>query len=66
MKNKRQHQHTNGHAEDEPASNAVSHEKIAARAYELWMDDGRCEGKQEQHWLDAERELQQTSSERNA
>jgi hypothetical protein len=32
-------------------------EKIRARAYELWDRDGRQHGRDEEHWLEAEREL---------
>lgn len=33
------------------------HDQIAVRAYELWQADGSPNGRDEQHWLDAEREL---------
>lgn len=32
-------------------------ERIRARAYELWDGDGRQHGRDEEHWLQAEREL---------
>ncbi len=32
-------------------------EKIAARAYEIWLESGRPEGKDEENWYRAEREL---------
>ncbi len=32
-------------------------EKIRARAYELWDSNGRQHGRDEEHWLQAEREL---------
>ena len=34
-----------------------SHERIAVRAYELWVAQGRPEGTQLTHWFDAERQL---------
>jgi len=32
-------------------------ERIRARAYELWEQAGRPEGRDSEHWLEAEREL---------
>lgn len=32
-------------------------EAIAARAYEIWQEEGCPEGQAEQHWLRAEQEL---------
>lgn len=32
-------------------------QKIAERAYYLWMERGCCDGSHEQNWLEAEREL---------
>jgi hypothetical protein len=32
-------------------------DEIAARAYEIWRESGCPEGKQEEHWYAAEREL---------
>jgi len=32
-------------------------EKIAHRAYEIWQESGCPEGKHDEHWLQAEREL---------
>ena len=34
-------------------------EQIAARAYELWMAAGRPNGRDKEHWLQAEREVRQ-------
>jgi hypothetical protein len=34
------------------------HDLIAQRAYELWQQEGRPDGRAWQHWLQAERELQ--------
>jgi len=36
----------------------VSHDQIAMRAYEKWVQHGRQHGHHMQHWLEAERELQ--------
>jgi hypothetical protein len=33
------------------------HEKIAERAYQIWQASGCAEGRQEEHWYQAEREL---------
>jgi len=35
----------------------VIHEAIAARAYEIWLRDGRRENQSETNWLEAECEL---------
>jgi hypothetical protein len=40
-----------------PATRALIHETIAARAYELWEKRGRPERQALDHWLEAEREL---------
>jgi hypothetical protein len=34
------------------------HERIRRRAYELWEQEGRPEGRAEEHWSRAEREVQ--------
>ena len=39
----------------------VAHEEIARRAYELWEQDGCPEGRSEQHWSEAERQLRGSS-----
>jgi len=36
--------------------NALEH-RIRERAYEIWNADGRADGKADEHWLAAEREL---------
>jgi hypothetical protein len=36
---------------------ALPSEKIAQRAYEIWVASGRPDGQQESHWYAAEREL---------
>lgn len=33
------------------------HDQIAHRAYQIWEADGRPIGREEKHWLQAEREL---------
>ncbi len=51
---------TNGRTATPPSSAmqvAPPPEKIALRAYELWQESGCPEGKQEEHWFRAEREL---------
>ncbi len=44
-------------AEQAPAAFSVTHEEIAARAYELWLKDGKRPGSAERNWLEAERQL---------
>jgi hypothetical protein len=39
------------------SSTAVSAEAISRRAYELWEQDGRPDGNDLRHWLQAEKEL---------
>lgn len=41
---------------------AVSAEQIAKRAYAIWQAKGCPNGQDQQHWLQAERELNQRSS----
>ena len=38
-------------------SSGVPHERIAKRAYEIWQSSGRPDGRHQDHWLQAEREL---------
>ncbi len=40
-----------------PAGGAVSREKIAERAYQIWQESGRPDGHDQEHWFQAEREL---------
>jgi hypothetical protein len=40
-----------------PTAGALSHEKIAARAYEIWQVTGRSHGHDQEDWFQAEREL---------
>jgi hypothetical protein len=40
------------------SSRGVEHDqRVRGRAYELWEQDGRPEGRDQAHWLEAEREL---------
>jgi hypothetical protein len=39
------------------ASIAPSPEVVAARAYEIYLEEGRPEGRQLEHWIKAEAEL---------
>ena len=36
---------------------AITHDQIAGRAYELWLEHGRPIGRDQVIWLQAEREL---------
>ncbi len=45
-----------------PTAAAVPSEKIAARAYEIWQQSGCPDGKQEEHWYRAERELRERTA----
>ena len=36
---------------------AVTHEQIAERAYQLWQESGQAEGWDQDHWIEAERQL---------
>ncbi len=40
-----------------PPASGPAPEKIAARAYQIWLESGRPEGKAEENWYRAEREL---------
>src|SRR3954471_10553632 len=44
------------------SSASASPETISRRAYELWEKDGRPEGSDLRHWLQAEQELRTSSS----
>jgi hypothetical protein len=35
----------------------VTYEQIAARAYEIWQQEGKPQGRETEHWLRAEEEL---------
>lgn len=40
-----------------PAVKGAFHKEIARRAHELWIQGGKQKGQDEQHWLEAEREI---------
>jgi len=44
-------------AESRPGGKAPAHEKIAARAQEIWRERGCPKGQDEEIWYQAEREL---------
>jgi len=44
----------------EMETGAIDHAEIAGRAYELFLADGSCHGRDVDHWLRAERELLQS------
>jgi hypothetical protein len=44
-------------AEQQSVREEVAHEEIARRAHELWEQDGRPEGRHEEHWMEAEKQL---------
>jgi hypothetical protein len=41
-------------------------DRIQRRAYELWESEGRPEGRERTHWLQAEREIARTRAQRVA
>lgn len=40
----------------------VTHEQIAERAYYLWQENGQAEGWDQDHWIEAERQLRNSHS----
>ncbi len=40
-------------------------DKIATRAYEIWLASGRPNGRDQEHWFQAERELRGTQASRS-
>lgn len=44
-----------------PRNDGPAHEQIAVRAYHLWEVQGRPDGCDKEHWLEAERQLQTES-----
>ena len=46
-----------GHASAAPTTRAPTHEQIAARAHELYVQSGYQGGREVEFWLVAEREL---------
>lgn len=51
----------NGHAADAPSTAngvaGISHEQVAARAYELWLRSGCVPGRDAENWREAEAQL---------
>jgi hypothetical protein len=45
---------------------SVTHEKISQRAHQLWEQAGRPAGSEVDHWLRAERELQQDQGKKDS
>ena len=39
-------------------------DRIRIRAYEIWQREGRPEGRHEQHWIEATREIDEDAAER--
>ena len=46
------------------ATTAISPDRIAARAYEIWQANGRPDGRDRDHWFQAERELRASGGSR--
>jgi hypothetical protein len=46
----------------EDGRNRPTHSEIAARAYELWLEQGEPAGSAEENWLEAERQLRTAST----
>lgn len=42
----------------EAESRSITHDDIAKRAFEIWLAEGREDGRALEHWLRAERELE--------
>jgi hypothetical protein len=47
-------------------SNLPSHEQITRRAYEIFIERGRPEGRDLEHWLEAEKQLRAVGQGKNA
>jgi hypothetical protein len=43
----------------------ITNEEISKRAREIWEREGRPEGRDKEHWLQAEAELQQSQPQEN-
>ena len=52
------------HFTDSGEDSQPTHAEIAARAYQLWIEQGRQSDSAEQNWLRAERELRSTATSR--
>jgi Protein of unknown function (DUF2934) len=55
---------TRGTATAKPTLGAIPPDKIAARAYEIWVAKGRPDGHDQEHWFQAERELRSPQASR--
>jgi hypothetical protein len=42
-----------------------THEQIMQRAHRIWIEAGRPEGRDREHWLEAERQLRNPSARRS-
>ena len=47
-------------------SNTPTHEQITRRAYEIFVERGQPEGRDLEHWLEAEKQLRATGQSKNA
>jgi len=47
-------------------SNIPTHEQITRRAYEIFIERGRPEGRDLEHWLEAEKQLRAAGQGKNA
>jgi hypothetical protein len=45
-----------------PVAQALSSDRVAMRAYEIWQQSGCRHGQHEEHWFRAERELRTGAS----
>ena len=55
---------TRSTAAAKPTPGGIPTDKIAARAYEIWLAKGRPNGHDQEHWFQAERELRSTQGSR--
>jgi hypothetical protein len=44
-------------AEEDPAVHRDYHERVQARAYEIWEQEGRPHGRDDEHWRQAEADV---------
>jgi hypothetical protein len=47
-------------AEEDPAVSRDHHEKVKARAHEIWESEGRPHGRDREHWQQAEAEMKKS------
>jgi hypothetical protein len=43
-----------------------THEQIVQRAHRIWIEQGRPEGRDREHWIEAERQLRDPSGKRTS